>query len=150
MEPTRTGGLTAAEASHLLESVGPNTLPHVTALPIWRQFLGQFVHFFAIMLWVAAGLAVVGGLPQLAVAIVAVVIVNGVFAFVQEYRAERAANRLRDLLPTRTTVVRSGVKVLVDAAEVVPGIWCCWPRATGCRRICSACGPRGCSSTRRR
>jgi len=121
VEPTRTGGLTAAEASHLLESVGPNTLPHVTALPIWRQFLGQFVHFFAIMLWVAAGLAVVGGLPQLAVAIVAVVIVNGVFAFVQEYRAERAANRLRDLLPTRTTVVRSGVKVLVDAAEVVPG-----------------------------
>jgi magnesium-transporting ATPase (P-type) len=48
----------------------------------------QLTHFFALLLWAAAGLAWLGGLPQLAVAIVVVIIVNGVFAFVQEYRAD--------------------------------------------------------------
>ena len=57
----------------------------------------QAVHFFAIMLWVAAGLALVAGLPELAVAIVVVVVVNAVFSFVQEYRADRAADRLREI-----------------------------------------------------
>lgn len=114
-------GLTAAQAAQALARVGPNAMPHVRPAPLWRQFLGQFVHFFAIMLWVAAGLAVVGGLPQLALAIVLVVIVNGLFAFVQEYRAERAATRLLDLLPAQATVVRDGVEVVVAATAVVPG-----------------------------
>jgi magnesium-transporting ATPase (P-type) len=55
--------------------------------------LAQFTHFFALMLWAAAVLAFVAGMPQLAIAIVVVIIVNGVFAFVQEQRAERAARR---------------------------------------------------------
>ena len=116
-----TVGLTAAQAEATLARVGPNAMPHVQPVPLWRQFLGQFGHFFAIMLWVAAGLAVVGGLPQLALAIVLVVVVNGLFAFVQEYRAERAAGRLQELLPAQTTAVRDGVEVVVDASSVVPG-----------------------------
>ncbi len=114
-------GLTAAQAQQTLARVGPNAIPHVQPVPLWRQFLGQFVHFFAVMLWVAAGLAVIGGLPQLALAIVLVVIVNGVFAFVQEYRAERAAGRLSELLPAQVTVLRDGVEVIVEATAVVPG-----------------------------
>jgi magnesium-transporting ATPase (P-type) len=66
------------------------------------------VHFFALMLWVAGVLAFVAGLPELGVAIFVVVVVNGLFAFAQEFRAERAAERLRDLLPRRATVVRDG------------------------------------------
>ena len=49
------------------------------------------------------------------------VIVNGVFAFVQETRAEHAAAQLRDLLPRRTTVVRDGREQEVDATELVVG-----------------------------
>ena len=56
------------------------------------------------------------GCPQLGVAIFVVVVLNGVFAFVQEYRAERAAERLRDLLPRRVTVIRDGTRVEIDAA----------------------------------
>ena len=50
-------------------------------------------HFFALMLWVAGVLAFIAGLPQLGVAIFVVVVVNGVFAFVQEQpgRARRRA-----------------------------------------------------------
>jgi magnesium-transporting ATPase (P-type) len=78
-------------------------------------------HFFAVMLWVAGSLAFVAGLPELAVAIYVVVLVNGAFAWVQEHRADRAADRLRDLLPVRATVVRDGVVGDVDATELVVG-----------------------------
>ena len=88
---------------------------------MWRQLLVQLTGFFAALLWVAAGLALLGGLPQLSVAIVAVVLLNGVFAFVQEYRSERATTGLRDLLPRRATVVRDGVRREVDAADLVVG-----------------------------
>lgn len=81
----------------------------------------QFVEFFAVMLWVAAGLALLAGLPQLSVAIIIVVLLNGVFAFAQEHRAERAAERLADLLPRRATVLRDGARVEIDAAELVVG-----------------------------
>jgi magnesium-transporting ATPase (P-type) len=70
---------------------------------------------------VAGLLAIVGGLPQLGIAIFIVIVLNGVFAFAQEYRAERAALRLRDLLPRRVTVIRDGERFDVDASELVVG-----------------------------
>jgi len=118
---TAATGLTSAEASRRLERDGPNTLPVPARPPPWRQFLGQMVHFFAVMLWVASAMAFLGGLPQLGVAIAVVVVVNGSFAFVQEYRAENAAAKLQDLLPRRATVVRDGVHVDVAATELVVG-----------------------------
>jgi P-type E1-E2 ATPase len=78
-------------------------------------------HFFALLFWVAGGLAFVAGMPQLGVAVFVVVVLNGVFAFVQEERAEHAAERLRDLLPRRVTVRRDGVPVEISASELVTG-----------------------------
>ena len=79
------------------------------------------VHFFALMLWFAAALAWWASMPTLAVAIGIVVVLNGLFAFAQEHRAERAAARLRDLLPRRVTVRRDGRPQVVDAADLVVG-----------------------------
>ena len=58
-----------------------------------RELAAQMIHFFALMLWVAGALAFVAGLPELGIAIFVVVVVNGVFAFVQESpsRAGRGA-----------------------------------------------------------
>jgi magnesium-transporting ATPase (P-type) len=78
-------------------------------------------HFFALLFWVAGALAFVAGMPQLGVAIFVVVVLNGVFAFAQEQRAEHAAERLRDLLPHQVTVVRDGSPLPVAAREVVTG-----------------------------
>ena len=114
-------GLTSEEATRRLAADGPNILPLPRHPPAWRHLLRQFVEFFAVMLWVAAGLAFVAGLPQLTVAIIVVVLLNGVFAFVQEHRAERAADRLADLLPRRVTVRRDGVRQEIDASELVRG-----------------------------
>jgi magnesium-transporting ATPase (P-type) len=115
----RPSGLTSTEAAARLRVDGRNVLPSAAPVPAWRQLAGQLTHFFAVLLWAAAGLAVVGGMPALGVAIVAVVLINGVFAFVQEHRAGRAAARLRDMLPRRVQVVRDGAPVEIDAAELV-------------------------------
>ncbi len=114
-------GLSSAEAAETLAAAGPNVLPAPRRESAWRRIAAQFLHFFALMLWAAAALALAAGLPQLAAAIVLVVILNGIFAFVQEHRAERAAERLRDLIPSRTTVRRDGVPVVIESAGVVPG-----------------------------
>ncbi len=114
-------GLSAAEAAARLRTGGPNRLPGPRRRHPALVLAGQFVHFFAIMLWVAAGLAVLAGMPVLAVAIAVVVVLNGLFSFAQEYRADRAADRLRDLLPVRATVRRDGRAVVVDAADLVAG-----------------------------
>ncbi|HET9310923.1 MAG TPA: cation-transporting P-type ATPase [Actinomycetota bacterium] len=114
-------GLTGAEAAERLRREGPNRLPTGTTVS-WEQRLArQLFHFFALMLWVAAVLAVVAGLPQLGIAIVAVVVLNAVFAFVQERRADHAAEGLRDLLPRRALVVRDGASIEIDAADLVVG-----------------------------
>jgi calcium-translocating P-type ATPase len=114
-------GLSSARALELLAQVGHNVLPEAERPPVWRRLLGQFGHFFALLLWAAAALAVVGGLPALSVAICAVIILNGVFAFVQQDRAERAAEELRDLLPALVTVVRDGREQQLTADLIVPG-----------------------------
>ncbi|OOP59642.1 haloacid dehalogenase [Arthrobacter sp. SRS-W-1-2016] len=116
-----TVGLTSGEARELLRVHGPNQLPDVGTVPRWRRLLAEFVHFFALLLWVAAGLAFVAAMPQLGVAIVAVVVINGVFAYVQEERAEHAAAKLRALLPAQVLVRRDGKPVRVPARELVPG-----------------------------
>jgi magnesium-transporting ATPase (P-type) len=117
----RAAGLTGEQAAAILGRDGPNRLPAGKRPAAWRQVAGQMFHFFALMLWAAGALALVAGMPQLGIAIFVVVIVNGLFAFVQESRAERAAERLRDLLPRRATVVRDGARVEVDADELVVG-----------------------------
>jgi magnesium-transporting ATPase (P-type) len=72
------------------------------------------------MLWIAGGLAVLAGMPQLGFAIFVVILLNGLFAFIQEYRAEKAGERLRDLLPRRVVVLRDGKRQHIDAIELVP------------------------------
>jgi magnesium-transporting ATPase (P-type) len=114
-------GLTHVEAAARLAVDGPNQLPAPPQVPAWRRLAGEMFHFFALLFWVAGILAFVAGMPQLGIAVFVVVILNGVFAFVQEERAEHAAERLRDLLPRRVTVIRDGVPAQVPAAELVTG-----------------------------
>lgn len=123
-DPTSAGpvvppGLTQIDAEQRLGEDGPNRLPRPRPVPAWRRLVAEMTHFFALMLWVAGVLAVVAGMPQLGVAIFVVIVVNGVFAFAQEGRAERAAERLRELLPAEVIVIRDGAPRSVDVADVV-------------------------------
>lgn len=114
-------GLSVEDATARLASTGPNELPMPRGPSLPRQFAGQLFHFFALMLWVAAGLAFIGGMPALGVAIVVVILVNGAFSFLQEYRAERAVRALSALLPETAVVRRAARKRTVPASELVSG-----------------------------
>ena len=114
-------GLTAGEAAARLATEGPNRLPVPPVTPAWRRLLAEMVHFFALLFWVAGALAFIAGLPQLGVAVFVVIVLNGVFAFIQEERAAHAAERLRDLLPRRATVIRDGQPTEIAAEELVRG-----------------------------
>ena len=112
-------GLSGAEAARRLADTGPNELPRSRGRSPLRHLLSQITHAFALMLWVGSALAYLAGLPQLAIAIIVVILLNAAFAYVQESRADRAAERLRHLLPERATVWRDGRRCVIDAREVV-------------------------------
>jgi calcium-translocating P-type ATPase len=118
-KPLKAIGLNLDEVEERRRLYGPNLLPDSPHVPLWRRLLAQLVHFFAVMLWVAGGLAILAGMPQLGLAIFVVILLNGLFAFFQEYRAEKAGERLRDLLPRRTTVIRGGSRHIIDASDLV-------------------------------
>jgi P-type Ca2+ transporter type 2C len=114
-------GLSSDEARDRLAEVGANVLAEAERAHWLARFGRNFTYFFALLLWAGAGLAWLGGQPQLSAAIVGVIVVNAVFSFVQEYRAERAVEALRRILPQRVRVRRDGRPQEIDAQEVVPG-----------------------------
>jgi magnesium-transporting ATPase (P-type) len=114
-------GLSPDDAAARLARVGANELPKPHGPGLIRQLLDQLFHLFALILWIAAGLAFVGAMPQLGVAIIVVILVNGAFSFAQEYRAERAVRALSALLPETALVRRGGRKQRAPAGELVPG-----------------------------
>ena len=142
---SRPDGLTAEEAAARLRDDGPNEIPVAHGPGAVRRFVDQVTHFFALLLWVAAVLAYIGGLPQLAIAIVVVVLVNAAFSFVQEERAERATAALRDLLPVESTVIRTGRTAAGRARWAAAGAG----GAGGACRAASGPGPgrAGCRAT---
>jgi P-type Ca2+ transporter type 2C len=114
-------GLTTAEAASRLADHGPNVVERErTASPLallFRQFKNPFVW----LLLAAAGIAAALGELVDAIAIDAIVIINALVAFFQEYRAERAVLALRAMTAPRARVFRDGRAVVIAAAEVVPG-----------------------------
>jgi hypothetical protein len=114
-------GLTLGEVARRRTAAGPNRLERLRRRPLALRCLEQFWSFFAVLLWIGGALAVLAGMPELGIAIFAVIVVNGVFSFFQEYRAERAVEALQDLLPHEITVRRGGVDHRVPTVELVPG-----------------------------
>ncbi|HSK23185.1 MAG TPA: cation-transporting P-type ATPase [Egicoccus sp.] len=114
-------GLDADEASRRLVQHGANELTSTGQTPLWRVFAGNVGHLMAILLWVGGGIALLAHLPQLAVAVWCVNLINGVFSTWQEHRAERAIDALRQLLPAKARVLRNGLVVEELAARLVPG-----------------------------
>jgi P-type Ca2+ transporter type 2C len=118
---SRPSGLSTEEAARRLAVSGPNALPDPPRPSALRRYGANFTHVMALLLWVGGGIAFAAGLPALGVAIWIVNIVNGVFSSWQEYRADRATEALRDLLPTSASVLRDGVHVRVPSDELVVG-----------------------------
>ena len=114
-------GLTAAQAADRLARHGANAIPDAKRRSVWRMLLDQFTDFMIIVLMVAAAIAGAIGEPGDAIAILAIVLLNGIIGFVQEYRAEHAMAALKKLAATSAKVVRDGALGVIPAATLVPG-----------------------------
>ena len=124
-------GLTEDEAFARLQKHGHNSLPTKVGRPLIFKFLDQFTTLFAIMLEAAAVLVFFAAMLShgsdrqdqinIMIAIIGVVLLNGVIGFFQEYRAEKATEALQKLVPANAKVVRDGEVTIVAAADLVPG-----------------------------
>jgi len=114
-------GLTGREAARRTVVYGPNELTRRTGRRWPGELLSQFTQPLAILLAVAAGLAWAGGTPALALAVVAVVLLNAGFAFIQEMQAEHAVDALAAFLPATAWVIRDGARLEIPARDLVPG-----------------------------
>src|SRR5512135_539866 len=121
-------GLTGQEAARRLSEYGPNEIRAARKKPLYLRFVAQFTHFLAVLLWIAAAMCVLSelirpgeGMLLLAAAIVGVIFINAVFTFVQEYRAEKAVEALKKLLPFKVKALRGGAPAEILSEEVVPG-----------------------------
>ncbi|NLI81415.1 MAG: cation-transporting P-type ATPase [Deltaproteobacteria bacterium] len=118
---TRPEGLTREEALTRLKQFGPNILQEARRQSLVAKFLANFVHLMAILLWIAGLVALIAQMPQLAISIWMVNVINGIFSFWQEYKAERATEAMCRLLPLQVSLVRDGKVVRTEARELVPG-----------------------------
>jgi magnesium-transporting ATPase (P-type) len=130
---TRAAGLSPREAQRRLAQFGANEISRAEGPGWWRELLRQLVHPLALLLWVAAGLAAVSGSGTLAIAIVAVIVLNAALAYAQELQAERATEALRELLPIHSRVRPDGSSWTCRRRSSCRATWYCWARATACR-----------------
>ena len=114
-------GLTEADAVRRLEHAGPNRLREERATPAWQLFVHQFQDFMIYVLIAAVLIAAWQGDVVEAVAILAILLLNGVLGFAQESRAQSALAALKQLSAPLATVVRSGAERDIAAEELVPG-----------------------------
>jgi calcium-translocating P-type ATPase len=121
-------GLSTAEAKRRHTEYGSNTIRQTQRRSIFIDLLRQLTHFFALLLWIAAILALVSdffapgeGMRTLSMAIISVILINGLFSYWQEYEAERTIEHLKRLLPQQVTVYRDQTYTMLPAAELVPG-----------------------------
>jgi magnesium-transporting ATPase (P-type) len=118
------GGLAEAEAQRRLATYGSNRLPARRTRGPLSRFLAQFDNLLIILLLAAAGVAVLLGHWLDAQVILLVVLVNAVLGFVQEGRAEKALDAIRELLSPQASVIRDGRRLGIPAESLVPGDLC--------------------------
>lgn len=118
---TSPAGLDAATARQRLVKYGPNQLAGLRQKAWWQLLLHQFTDVMILVLLVAAGISAVVGDGQSAYVILAIVVLNAVVGFGQEYQADQAMAALQQLATQPAQVLRGGQPHVVNATDLVPG-----------------------------
>ncbi len=114
-------GLSEAEAAARLGRYGSNAIRESRGPSLVLKLLANLTHLMALLLWAAGLVGFLAQMPQLGVAIWMVNVINGAFSFWQEYKAEKATEALRRVLPTYARVLRDGREQRIPAEGLVPG-----------------------------
>ena len=121
LQTTLDRGLSSEDISLRLVRYGANSIREAKTKGPGRIFAAQFADFMIVVLLAAAVIAAFLGEPADTVAIVAIVVLNAVIGFVQEYRAEHALAALRKMAAHNARALRNGEPATVPAADLVPG-----------------------------
>lgn len=114
-------GLSGEEAKGLLEKYGSNEIVSEKVRPVWLLLLEQFKSPLVIVLIFACFVSLLLGERIDAISIGAILVINAVIGFFQEFRAESAIAALQKMTAPRAMVLREGKQTVVLAREVVPG-----------------------------
>lgn len=121
LETSAADGLSKPEAQKRLEQIGPNELIEKGAKNPWLILLDQFKDAMVVILFIAALVSLALGEEADVIIIMAIVVLNAVIGFTQEYRAEQAVAALKKLSVPQVKVRRDGRYEEVSAREIVPG-----------------------------
>ncbi|MFU8813382.1 MAG: cation-transporting P-type ATPase [Balneolaceae bacterium] len=114
-------GLSREEAEKRLDQYGPNKLPKGEKTPVLIRFLRHFHDVLIYVLMVAAVITALLGHWIDTWVIVAVIFINAVIGFIQEGRAEKALEGIRNMLSLEALALRDGSRTRINAEELVPG-----------------------------
>jgi magnesium-transporting ATPase (P-type) len=114
-------GLDTGEIKKRLEEYGPNEIPKGKKKSVWMRLLLQFHNTLIYVLIAAAAITALMNHWIDTWVILAVVIINALIGFIQEGKAERALESIREMLSLEAVVIRDGEKKTIEAEELVPG-----------------------------
>jgi len=113
-------GLTQDEARQLLAQYGENSLDKGRRISAISIFVAQYANVITLILFVAGLFSLLIREPIDGAFIFLVLAINGVFGFLQEFRAERTLQKLQNLVVPQARVVRDSSEIEIDAREIVP------------------------------
>ncbi len=115
------GGLSQAEVSERVLQYGANEIQAAKRISAWEILLDQFKNILILILLGATAISLFLGHGIESIAIAVIVLFAVLLGFIQEYRAERAIEALRQMAAPTASVLRDGVEVKIPARELVPG-----------------------------
>ena len=118
---TTPAGLDSATAQQRLAESGKNQIADAKKKTVWQMLLHQFTDVMILVLVVAAVISAVVGELNSAYVIGAIIILNAIIGFVQEYQAEKSMEALKKMAANQARVMRNGQSIDVEASELVPG-----------------------------
>ena len=114
-------GLSTGEANSRLADAGPNRIEAVRKTGPLTILLRQFTDVLILILAAAAAVSFAVGEVGDTITILAIILLNGLLGFIQEFKAEKAIEALQKMLSPRCKVLRGGAKSEIDAEALVPG-----------------------------
>ncbi|MFA6917276.1 MAG: cation-transporting P-type ATPase [Candidatus Gracilibacteria bacterium] len=113
-------GLSTSEVQKRLLEFGPNEIISKKEHTALKIFFSQFASFIVIILGIAGGISIILGEIVDGVAILAILIINAIIGFIQEYKAENAVQALKKLVVQTAIVIRDGQQKEISIQNLVP------------------------------
>jgi len=114
-------GISSMQAKERLTQHGPNQLESTTKPSPLKIFIGKFKDYMVLVLIFAAIISFIAGETTNAYVILGIVVLVAIIGFVQEYKAEKAMEALREMVAPEADVIRDGQMCTIPAADLVPG-----------------------------